>query len=368
MNSYIYKCEIGQGNFSTVFKAVNISNSEVVAIKKINKTRLTKPLLKRVSKEIEILKSLNHINIISLKNYSIDDKNIYIITEYCDGGSLKDLIGRNMCEYDVRDIIRQLLCGLVYLDEKGILHRDIKPDNILITSDMIVKIIDFGFSSDDNNDLYSTICGTPMYMSPELLNYQQYTKKSDLWSIGVISYELFHQCNPFGKPKNIVELLENINNNTILYKSNITIYFLRFIHSLLKVDASGRPNLEELYNHDWFSVKIPKYLEKSNYTDDIFVMDDLDSSNSNSDYYLMTKEQLEQIHNKNCIDEAVDLEPIVYVNKQNISISSPIEITNNKINIYDKMNNTDADIYGSSPIYQYSSKLIKNIMSYIKTC
>ena len=109
MNSYIYKGEIGHGNYSTVFKAIDIQTVEIVAIKKINKSRLSKPLVKRVVKEIEILKGLNHINIISLRNYSVDDKYIYIITEYCDGGSLKDFIGKLKDENSIRDIIKQLL-------------------------------------------------------------------------------------------------------------------------------------------------------------------------------------------------------------------------------------------------------------------
>ena len=210
---YTIISKIGSGSYSKVYKAIDTETKTTVAMKIITTSKLNTSLVQRLSKEIEILKQLNHINIISLLNYSITDKHIYLIMELCNGGTIGDKIGKLTNEAQIKEIIKQIIDGMLYLQNKDILHRDIKPANILITTENIIKIIDFGFSSDlKDSDMYSTICGTPMYMSPELLKCESYNKKTDLWSLGVITYELIHHKNPFGNPRNISQLLESIKN------------------------------------------------------------------------------------------------------------------------------------------------------------
>ncbi len=274
-NYYIYREEIGSGSYSKVYKAFDTTTNEFVAIKKMNKSRLSKNLIERFLKEIEILKKIKHPNIIQFRNSLITDKYIFIITEYCDGGSVKDLIQKELNEKEVQHIIHQLVSAMQYLDSIQILHRDIKPDNLLLTKNHTLKMIDFGFSTENrlSNELYSTICGTPMYMSPELLSGHPYSKKSDLWSLGVISYELFHGKNPFGKPKNIQELIHNIKTTDILYRSDISLHFLEFLHSLLVYESYERMDYESLEQHPWFHHAID-----SKKNSDVFEIDDVEES------------------------------------------------------------------------------------------
>ena len=366
MKKYIFKDKIGSGNYSTVYKGTDIQTLESVAIKKINKSKLPSVLISRFNKEIDILKLLNHTNIIKFKDCYIDEKYICIITEYCNGGSLKALIGSYNNEYDVRHIVKQIIEGIQYLDDVKIMHRDIKPDNILIGNDNIIKIIDFGFSVEvKESDLYSTICGTPLYMSPELLQSKEYSKSSDLWSIGIIAYELFHHIHPFGTPKNIVELLGNIKQNKILYKSNISWNFLQFIDSLLQIEPSDRPLLENINNHSWFYLVISKINTHID-NDELFDMDDLSSPVEN--IKLITRTEYENIHSYNDNDdfENIELSDSIIIN---IPKTQPIAIIGSRyktIDKYEKSQTIDymSPIVLSNKIINYSTKVIKNIIGY----
>ncbi len=275
-NYFIFKHEIGSGSYSKVYKAIDNVTKEFVAIKKISKSRLSNTLIERFIKEIEILKNINHPNIIQFKNSLVTDKYIFIITEFCDGGSVKDLIEKGLDEGEVRNVIYQLVKGLHYLDSINILHRDIKPDNLLLTKSNVLKIIDFGFSYQNkmSDELYNTICGTPMYMSPELLSGKPYSKKSDLWSVGIIAYELFHSKNPFGKPRNIQELIYCIKNYKVLYRADISPHFLDFLNHLIISNPNERLDYENITRHPWFTQPI----HQSTIDDDIFSMDDITES------------------------------------------------------------------------------------------
>jgi len=266
---YVINTKIGSGSYSKVYLATDYQTQETVAIKIITTAKLSAPLIQRLSKEIEILQSMNHPNIITLKNHSITDKHIYMVMEFCNGGTIGDKIGKLTDENEIKVLVRQIVDGMLYLDKMNILHRDLKPDNLLIHNN-VVKIIDFGFSSDvKDNDMYSTICGTPMYMSPELLRSEAYNKKSDLWSLGVITYELFHHVSPFGKPRNISELQLIIQKKDIYYKSVISKTFLQFLSSILQIDPTKRPGLSELSSHSWLTTK-----QKIVKEEEMFMMDD----------------------------------------------------------------------------------------------
>jgi serine/threonine protein kinase len=246
------------------------------------------------------------------------------------------------------------------------MHRDIKPDNILISNNNIIKIIDFGFSVEaKESDLYSTICGTPLYMSPELLQSKEYSKNSDLWSIGIIAYELFHHTHPFGTPKNIVELLGNIKQNKILYKSNISWHFLQFIDSLLQIEPSDRPLLENINNHPWFYIVISKNNTHID-NDDLFDMDDLSSPLEN--IKLITRDEYENIYSYSDNDdfENIELSDSIIIN---IPKTQPITIIGNRYKTTDKYEKSQtidymSPIVLSNKIIDYSTKVIKNIIGY----
>ena len=193
-NSYYYYTEpIGFGSFSTIFKGTDYNNNETVAIKKINKI-IDK---RHFDNEIKLMKSLSHDNI--LKLYDViykSKKEIFFVLEYCSGGDLSYYIESGITTYDNK-YFYEILDSLEYLFKNEILHRDIKPQNILISNNSI-KISDFGFAkSFEKNELITTFCGSPLYMAPEIILNREYTYLSDIWSLGVVLYELLVKEHPY---------------------------------------------------------------------------------------------------------------------------------------------------------------------------
>jgi serine/threonine protein kinase len=363
-NYYIYKDEIGSGTYSKVYKAFDTTTNDFVAIKKLNKSKLSKHLIQRFLKEIDILKSINHPNIVKFKNSLVTDKYIFIITEYCDGGSISDLIdSKELQEKDVQHIIYQLVSAMNYLDSIHIVHRDIKPDNLLITKGMTLKMIDFGFSYQNKmeDELYTTLCGTPMYMSPELLMGLPYTKKSDLWSLGVIAYELFHSRNPYGKPRNIQELLQAVRHTEVLYRSDISPHFLDFLGRLLLLDPAERIDYDQLAHHPWFHNPIISY---KNIHDDLFDMDDIDKSEK---VEYLTMVILKAIHqNEHMTVQYTDnFESVELSQLSERETSHPIDITKKHIkiidNFFEKPNTFIVD--SGSPIDIYKRPISESLLS-----
>ena len=375
---YTIQSKIGAGSYSKVYKAIDSETKTLVAIKIITTSKLNASLIQRLSKEIEILKQLNHINIISLLNYSITDKHIYLVMDFCNGGTVGDKIGKLTTECQVKEIIKQILDGMLYLQNKNILHRDIKPANILVTSDNIIKIIDFGFSSDlKDSDMYSTICGTPMYMSPELLKCESYNKKTDLWSLGVITYELIHHKNPFGNPRNISQLLESIKRKNFYYKSSISPSCLNFITSLLQEAPDLRPDLSDLSNHEWFSqsdipspVPSPRYDSESE-EESFFEMDDLvkvtkkSESPSKLETILIesdTKEEKTPKNNTSTTSKPIDIiKPTQIIENFFPPATKAQTIDNSTLHRHDSSPFTPSPIY---KILKFSGNMIKNIFDY----
>ena len=192
-NYYYYTEAIGFGSFSTIFKGADYNNNEVIAIKKINKI-IDK---RHFDNEIRLMKSLNHNNILKLHDViHKSKKEIYFVLEYCSGGDLSYYIESGITSSDTK-YFYEILEALEYLFNNDILHRDIKPQNILISNNSI-KISDFGFAkSFEKNELITTFCGSPLYMAPEIILNREYTYLSDVWSLGVVLYELLVKEHPY---------------------------------------------------------------------------------------------------------------------------------------------------------------------------
>ena len=267
IHNYIcYNSPIGKGSFSKVYKAYNIMTKENVAIKKIGKQSLQKLSMDRVKQEMDLVKNLNHKNIVKTHEMFVDNNNVYIVSEYCNGGTLKKLIEKHypFLEMDVKYYVTQIKDALIYLISKNIYHRDIKPQNILINyknknknniNDIELKIADFGFAKELKKDnLLDTLCGTPMYIAPELYTKKQYHINSDLWSVGIIMFQMMYNFFPFGKPKNILELLKNIENFVLkLPETNNSGLSESLILNLLQQNPEDRLSWDEFFNHSWFN-------------------------------------------------------------------------------------------------------------------
>lgn len=254
INDYrICEKRIGKGSFSTIYKCFDKNNNEY-AIKNFN---IDKPKDKKIIlNEFNIIRKLDHINIIKVFDLIIDNdlNNIYIILEYFEKGDLsKFLNGSVIPEYNANNYSIQIKNGLKYLLSKDILHRDIKPQNILVSKDNILKITDFGLSKYiNNNQLLNTICGSPLYMAPEILKHKKYTIKSDIWSFGIIIYEMVYGFIPF-KSDNIYNLIKKIDSNKLFFNKKISKDCINLLTLMLKKDPSKRIEWKDLFEHKWLT-------------------------------------------------------------------------------------------------------------------
>ena len=200
--------ELGHGHYGIVRKCMHRESKKWFAIKSIKKSKVSN--IKVLKREIEILKEVDHPNIIKLEEILEDHKYLHLVTELCTGGELFDRIisktqndeGGVFSEPDAAKLIRDILDAIHYCHtEKQIVHRDLKPENFLYLTDednSPIKIIDFGLSrhDDQSQGIMQTKVGTPYYVAPEVLN-KKYTKSCDIWSIGVITYILLCGYPPF---------------------------------------------------------------------------------------------------------------------------------------------------------------------------
>eukprot|EP00922_Rhytidocystis_sp_ex-Travisia-forbesii_P057885 GHVS01085650.1.p1 GENE.GHVS01085650.1~~GHVS01085650.1.p1 ORF type:complete len:723 (+),score=103.10 GHVS01085650.1:102-2270(+) len=188
-------------------------NGVVVAVKVIRREAVQQAL--QLSHEVSVLKLINHPNIVRFKDLKKSSSHYYLVLEYCGGGDLASFLARRgrVDEHTARSFLLQMASGLKVLHEMNFLHRDLKPQNILLSdqsSAPTVKIADFGFARGlKPSEMAATICGSPLYMAPEILRYESYDVKADLWSLGAIMYELLYGRPPFSG-RNPLQLLKNI--------------------------------------------------------------------------------------------------------------------------------------------------------------
>lgn len=263
LRNYVYNNKpIGIGSFAKVYKGHDITTKKKVAIKKINKKKLDKILCERLNMEIKLIKTYHdHKNIIDVYDVFSSEYNdhVFIILEYCECGDLSDFIENNrLGEDSIRYYMIQLRDGLKYLRSNNVIHRDLKPKNILLTNNYkTLKIADFGFAKTILDiSLMDTLCGSPLYMAPEIMNNKKYNVQSDLWSVGVILYEMVYRRHPYGEPMNIFDLMNRLNNRVIEFsESDVSDKCLDLLQILLKTNADVRIKWVDFFNHPWFDQK-----------------------------------------------------------------------------------------------------------------
>uniref|UniRef100_H3CKX3 non-specific serine/threonine protein kinase n=1 Tax=Tetraodon nigroviridis TaxID=99883 RepID=H3CKX3_TETNG len=200
---------VGHGAFAVVFKGRHREKHDwEVAVKCINKKNLAKSQT-LLGKEIRILKELKHDNIVALLDFQETVSSVFLVMEYCNGGDLADYLHSKgtLSEDTIRVFLQQIAGAMRVLQSKGIIHRDLKPQNILLShlpgrkshcNNTCIKIADFGFARYlQNNMMAATLCGSPMYMAPEVIMSQNYDAKADLWSIGTIVFQCLTGKAPF---------------------------------------------------------------------------------------------------------------------------------------------------------------------------
>ncbi|XP_058088402.1 serine/threonine-protein kinase ATG1t isoform X2 [Magnolia sinica] len=221
VGNYATKGRVKGGNMSVVWKAVHRRSGQEVVLKQVYLSRLNRTLRDSLDCELSFLSSVHHPNIIRLLDVFQVEACVFLVFEFCAGGDLASYIqhkGR-VEEQIARKFIQQLGTGLEVLHAHHIIHRDLKPENILLStsdSDSVLKIADFGLARIVHpGDYAETVCGSPLYMAPEVLQFQKYNEKVDMWSVGAILFELLNGFPPF-RGRNNVQLLQNIKKCTCL--------------------------------------------------------------------------------------------------------------------------------------------------------
>ncbi|XP_065199671.1 MAP/microtubule affinity-regulating kinase 3 isoform X3 [Planococcus citri] len=238
---------IGKGNFAKVKLAKHVPTGKEVAIKIIDKTQLNPSSLQKLFREVRIMKMLDHPNIVKLFQVIETEKTLYLVMEYASGGEVFDYLvlhGR-MKEKEARAKFRQIVSAVQYCHQKKIIHRDLKAENLLLDSEMNIKIADFGFSNEftPGNKL-DTFCGSPPYAAPELFQGKKYDgPEVDVWSLGVILYTLVSGSLPFDG-----STLRELRERVLRGKYRIPFYMSTDCENLLKkflvLNPAKRASLE----------------------------------------------------------------------------------------------------------------------------
>ena len=347
INFYKYGRLIGQGAFGKVNIGLNVLAGRVVAIKSFNKAKLTLNCenMKKILYETNLMQKLNHPNITKILEMFEDDKFIFIIMEYINGGNLFSFVKkrRKLPEKIAKILYKQIILGIKHIHSKNIVHRDIKLENILIDLNNTVKICDFGIGVilDSENQLLYDQCGTPMYMAPEILLSSK--KKGykgfpvDIWSSGIALYIMLSGTLPFNikkDEKSKEKNSENFGDDDINSQSNNN-YELQYsivkknpkhiekisdeardlLHGLLNKDPTKRLTIDEILNHPWL---------KSEKSDNLY--------NINNKYKLFTKAEMIML-SKNYIDYRIkgndDLKEIFTLSNLNNSKQEDNKINKN---------------------------------------
>ncbi|XP_052381616.1 serine/threonine-protein kinase ULK1-like isoform X6 [Oncorhynchus keta] len=261
---------IGHGAFAVVFKGRNREKHDwEVAVKCINKKNLAKSQT-LLGKEIKILKELKHENIVALHDFQETASSVYLVMEYCNGGDLADylhfcpvppLAKGTLSEDTIRVFLQQIAGAMRVLQTKGIIHRDLKPQNILLSypagrkshsTNTCIKIADFGFARYlQNNMMAATLCGSPMYMAPEVIMSQNYDAKADLWSIGTILFQCLTGKAPFqaSSPQDLRLFYEKNKNLSPNIPRETSCPLRLLLLGLLQRNHTDRMDFEEFFRH-----------------------------------------------------------------------------------------------------------------------
>ncbi|XP_078593006.1 serine/threonine-protein kinase SIK3-like isoform X1 [Branchiostoma floridae x Branchiostoma japonicum] len=245
---------IGKGNFAVVKLASHIITKTKVAIKIIDKTHLDEDNLKKIFREIEIMKQVKHPHIIRLYQVYETERMIYLVTEYASGGEIFDhLVAHGwMEEKEARKKFKQILTAVHYCHKNNIVHRDLKAENLLLDANLNIKLADFGFSNHFTpGHPLKTWCGSPPYAAPELFEGKEYMgPEVDIWSLGVVLYVLVCGALPFDG-----STLQNLRARVLAGKFRIPFFMSteceKLIKGMLVLDPKKRLTVQQICKHEW---------------------------------------------------------------------------------------------------------------------
>ena len=258
-----YRCGdncIGKGGFGEVWKVNHKKTGDVYVIKVLDKESLkAQNLISQLNLEIQIMYKAHHPHLMQLINHYEDDDNFFMIMPYASRGQLYTLL-RKSTRFDQKttaQFLRETISAVKYLHEHNVIHRDIKPENILLDHNYRVKLSDFGWSNFcEENEKRKTFCGTPEYLSPEMVKKLPHDYRVDIWSLGVLLFECLAGYPPFtGQSEE--ELFKNIRQLKIHWPIDFPPLAKNLVMKILKLNPKERPSLDEILKHSWFTHNPP---------------------------------------------------------------------------------------------------------------
>ncbi|KAI0012618.1 cell division control protein [Xylariaceae sp. FL0662B] len=246
---------LGKGAFGSVYKAIHWGTGEAVAVKQIKLVNLPRSELRMIEAEIDLLKNLNHDNIVKYIGFVKSADCLNIILEYCENGSLHSICKAygKFPENLVGVYMTQVLQGLQYLHDQGVIHRDIKGANILTTKDGKVKLADFGVSTSTlaGPDKEAQVVGTPYWMAPEIIELSGATPASDIWSLGCTVIELLSGKPPYHHLQAMPALFAIVNDDHPPLPEGVSSAARDFLIQCFQKDPNLRVSARKLLKHNW---------------------------------------------------------------------------------------------------------------------
>eukprot|EP01022_Parablepharisma_sp_SALTPOND_P008088 TRINITY_DN135196_c0_g1_i1.p1 TRINITY_DN135196_c0_g1~~TRINITY_DN135196_c0_g1_i1.p1 ORF type:complete len:481 (-),score=46.15 TRINITY_DN135196_c0_g1_i1:1157-2599(-) len=267
IGDYLMEEKIGSGAFGEVYRAVNVTSKITYAVKMLSKAKMPPRVRSYLDREVDILQRVESDYVVKLKDLKVSEHNYYLIFEYCNGGDLagyRRSKGGQVSEAAGRRIIKQIVSALSSLYALNGIHRDIKLSNVLLhyptkehkdKDEPISKLCDFGFARliedpDSEMPVEMSIVGTPLNMSPEMIQRKPYTIKSDLWSLGTIVYELLCGKPTFmGVNKEHLSKVIELGEYKISKDVNLSTEAVDFINSCIQHNPSDRLGWKQLMTH-----------------------------------------------------------------------------------------------------------------------